>query len=255
MDILPESLARQLEFFETRALAGGPWADHAGLGANQIGVTPASVEELEGLTQEARAAYDAMLEARSAAKSATQRWVDAQRAMRVKGSAMIKAIKAHSAMLSDPQVYTLARLPQPETPSTPGLNPPPMPTNVSARVRHDGAVEVRWRARAARGTSFEIWRQASDERPQRPFVLVGVATGSPGGAGVSGSAGGASRFVDESLPLNPGRQLYTVRALRLGKASPFSGAALVQFGGAGGSAGGGSAANGSGERSGLKSAA
>lgn len=244
MDVLPESLARQLEYFESHALAGGPWLEHAGLGPSQIGVTLAEVESLEGLTQEARAAYDAMLAARNAARSATQRWYDAQRAMRTKGSAVIKAIKAHSAVLNDPQIYTLAKLAEPKTPSTPGLHPPPMPTEVSTSVQPDGAVEITWRARAARGTSFEVWRQASDERPQRPFVLVGVATG---------LGGHATRFVDETLPLNPGRQLYTVRALRLGKASPFSGAALVQFGGAGGNAGTGrgSMANGSG----LKSAA
>ncbi len=233
----------------------GPWSDHAGLNSNQIGVTIASVETLESQTAAARAAYEAMLAAQQQARAATQAWHDAQRTMRDTGAGLIQAIKAHAAVVKNPNVYTLAQLPPAKNPASPGSAPAPeIPANLQATLTNTGAIRLTWDASTAGGTAFEIYRKAPPTTPATPappsanaapptslstaaarFVLIGVASGT-------------RTFTDTSLPAGTSTLtpvLYHVRALRRGRASSPSAIIAVQFGEA-------TPAAGTGGRGGLK---
>lgn len=235
MRILPETLRGQLEFMESHL---GPWSDHAGLNSNQIGVTIASVETLEVQTAAARAAYEAMLAAQQQARAATQAWHDAQRTMRDTGAGLIQAIKAHAAVVKNPNVYTLAQLPPAKTPTNSSSGPAPeTPTNLQATLTNTGAIRLTWDASTAGGTAFEIYRKApppiTPTTPPTPSANAATSSSAAARFVLIGVASGTRTFTDTSLPAGTSTLtpvLYHVRALRRGRASDPSAIIAVQFG-------------------------
>ena len=109
-------------------------------------------------------------------------------------------------------------VPPTETPSpTP---PPSTPTNLTATLRFDGAIQLAWKASIANGTAFSLWRKLN--LTGQAFEQIATVSGQTTyvdatlAAGADGSAG-------------PG-VFYQVIAHRLGQASPPCEPTLIRFG-------------------------
>jgi len=211
MSILPSSRIEKLEFVEAHL---SPWS----LSATSIGLTSSQLTALSSQTSAARTAYNAMIAARENSENATQNFYNLCQTMVDTTADYLKTIKAYAATTNNPNVYTLAVIPPPKTPSS---GPPPaIPTGVAAALLPSGAVEVSWKGKLTGGTAFSVWRkfnQASDAFEQ-------IAT-----------VNGATAFIDETLPAGAAGSagvgvFYAIRAHRVGQASPLSEPALIRFG-------------------------
>jgi hypothetical protein len=213
MGVVPDTRLGKIEFYESHALAGGPWAANAAA----IGLTPAAVTTLGTLTAQARAAFNAAEAARQAAKAATQNFYDKVRAMHSgpgAGADMIEAIKNYAQTKNDPNVYTLAQIPPP---ATPGVTPPPgTPFDFTVGLLQNGALELKWKCNnpsGTQGTIYEVKRQL------------------PGGTMQFIGASGVKSFTDDTLPGGGGAspatyQVTAVRSTSRGNPAQFT----VNFG-------------------------
>ena len=209
MRVLPRTIDKQIAFFETRL---PEWA----LEPATLGLSAATVEQLEALTSEARAAYQAAVAARNAAQAATLTLRNALERLRKPGAAAVATIKAKASTMDDPSIYSKASLPTPGASSpTPAPAAPQTPT---AHIGPTGRVRLAWvgrgptgtpagaGSRGGAGTSFLIYRQDPGLAGPR---LIGVTS--------------ELSFEDETAPLIPGAPLlYTLQARRAGKLSPMT---------------------------------
>lgn len=214
MPILPSSRIDRLEFFEAHL---GPFSTNA----VAIGLTSAQVATLSSQTSAARAAYQAMLAAHNAAKTATQGFYNACGIMTETGADYIKTIKSFSATTNNPNVYQLAQLPPPKAPS---VQPPPAtPSSLTATLLNNGAVQLDWQGNIKGGVACSVWRKLASEAN---FIQVGMVTGE-------------RRYVDSNLPVGAASGVqYQVQAHRTGQNSEFSEPIAVRFGSVGDEAGG-----------------
>lgn len=193
MGVVPESRLGKIEFYEAHL---APWTTSAAA----IGLTPASVTALGGLTTNARKAFDAAEAARQAAKSATQAFYDAVRAMHNgpgAGADMIDAIRNKAQTTNNPNVYTLAQIPPP---ATPGATPPPgTPFDFTVGLLQDGSLELKWKCgnpSGTQGTIYEVKRQIGGGA----FAFVGAT--------------GVRTFTDDTLPNGSAPVTYQITAVR-----------------------------------------
>jgi hypothetical protein len=208
MGVLPDTRLAQLEYCESK---NPVWTAQA---AN-LNLTTGMMTTLVSLTTAARAQYNAMVAAHSAARAATQSWYDAQEAMRDKAAEYIKTIKAYAGTTNNPNVFNLAQIPPPKAPSA--STPPATPANVTATLLNSGAIQLDWKGSLSHGVSFTIWRRFGAE------------------ANVSqiGTISGAKTFIDTGLPVGietASGVWYQVRAERVGLVSDFSEPIFVRFG-------------------------
>jgi len=176
---------------------------------------------LVSLTTAARATYNAMQIQHEQSKNSTQQWYDAITALREKGADYLKAIKAYAATTNNPNVFTLAVIPPPKSPTpTP---PPSTPTSLTATLLNNGAIKLDWKASVAKGTAFSVWRKLAG---QPSFEQIGLASSD-------------ATFTDDTLPVgggggggpdSQGGVWYQTRAHRLGQSSEFSEPIFVRFG-------------------------
>ncbi len=144
MAVLADSKLKQLEYFESHAPI---WTAHA----SGVGVSDAAMVELTARTQEARGAYDALVEIRAAALSATQVWYDAWGRMADAGREDIRLIKAFAESQPNPLgVYTLAQV---EPPAAAGTSPlPGTPANFKVKLNPaTGALTITWKCAGGDG--------------------------------------------------------------------------------------------------------
>lgn len=193
MGITPNSRLGKVTFYETHI---SPWATNAAA----IGLEVAEVTALGIATGAARTAYNDMIAARAAAKSATETFYEAVTAMHSapgKGSDMIDTIKNFAQTTGDPGVYALAEIP---APSEPGVVPPPgSPFDFRLALRQNGSVELKWKCNnpaGAQGTVYEIKRSVD------------------GGGFVVLTTIGERTFLDETVPPTTGQVIYEITAIR-----------------------------------------
>lgn len=194
MGIVPDNRLGKIEFYEAHI---SPWTTNA----VAIGLTAGSVTALGTLTTNARKAFDAAEAARQAAKTATQAYYDAVRAMHSgpgAGADMIELIKNKAQTTNNPSVYTLAQIPPP---ATPGTTPPPgLPFDFTVGLLQNGALELKWKCNnpsGTQGTVYEVKRR----------------TGTTGAFGYVGSTG-VKTFTDDTVAAGSPSVTYQVTAIR-----------------------------------------
>jgi hypothetical protein len=193
MGVVPDTRIGKIEFYEAHIT---PWTSNAA----GIGLTPASVTALGTLTTAARAAYNAHLAAREAARAATDNFYDKVRAMHSNpgaGSDMIQTIKTYAETKNDPNVYVLAQIPPP---AAPGTTPPPgTPFEFTVGLLQNGALELKWKCNnpsGTQGTIYEVKRSVNGGA----FNFVGAT--------------GVKSFTDDTLPSGATPATYQVTAVR-----------------------------------------
>lgn len=194
MGIVPTTRVGKLNFYEARI---APWAANAAA----IGVLPAAVTALDGLAVDARKAYNDMEALRNAAKAATQVFYESIRALHSgpgAGQDMIQAIRVKAQTTNNPNVYALAQIPPPATPST---SPPPgTPSNFAVVLLQNGAIELRWKCNNPSGTQGTIYEVMRRFTLNGPFTFIG--------------ASGTRSFVDETIPTGSAPATYQITAVR-----------------------------------------
>lgn len=200
MRLVPEDTVGCIQFYQTHHT---PWSANA----QAIGTSSAQVTALAAKTAAARDAYAEQYAAYQAARNATQKLRHALAAMSEAGAGIIKQIRARAATDGD-NVYALASLPAPATPSRIGA--PGTPTDFKATLRADGALKLTWKCpnpANAQGTMYQIERRVGDG----PLVPVGLA--------------GKRAFLDSTLPAGAASITYQIRAMRstaVGTAAQFT---------------------------------
>lgn len=193
MGTVPSSNLGKVQFYETHL---SPWTNHAAA----IGLELPAVAALTTATQEARAAYDEMLAARTASKSATQNFYQKVAVMHGDpglGSDMIDTIKNYAQTTGDPGVYTLADIPAPTPPGEVG--PPGTPFDFRVELKQTGAVQFSWKCNnpsGAGGTVYEIRRSIA------------------GGAFEFVDNAGERRYTDDTIPSGSGPATYQITGVR-----------------------------------------
>src|ERR1051325_6992153 len=115
MPTVPHTRAGKIEFYKVRLPV---WAEDPA----SIGLTSASVDELQQLVDEAQAAYREHLEAQQTARNATLKFHNAVSRMHqggdgvAGGATMLQLIKAYAQQTGDPGVYPRASIPAPAKP-------------------------------------------------------------------------------------------------------------------------------------------
>ncbi|CAN5488628.1 hypothetical protein BH09PLA1_BH09PLA1_02280 [soil metagenome] len=213
MGTVPDKAIDRVQFYENHI---APFTTNA----TAIGISSAEATDLGTKTTAARAAFVEQQEAQQSAKVATESFQNAVNAMSTVGAALIKKIRAKAEMTNDPNVYTLAAIPAPPTPSP--RPAPGTPSNFTATIKGTGFLELTWKCAnpaGSNGTIYQIWRQIGE-------------TGTPEYLGGSGER----KFTDNTLPAGSTYVLYQIQAVRSSAVGDF-GTFLVRFGvGTGGSA-------------------
>jgi hypothetical protein len=188
--LVKHPLVDKIAFYENHV---GPWNSSA----VQIGTTGPEVAALEVKTTAARDAYNAQQAAQTAARAATLALKNAALAMADAGADIIKQIRAKAATAGD-NVYVLAQIPAPATPSP--KPPPGAPTDFAGPLMADGSLELAWKCAnppGATGTIYQIWSRNS---PEAEFDYLGGA--------------GDKKFADLTLPAGTSQVTYQVLAVR-----------------------------------------
>src|SRR5258705_3241643 len=148
-----------------------------------IGTTTTAVTDLQTKTVAARAAFNAQQEAQNAAKSATNTYNLAVRAMTDAVADILKQVKTKAALSGD-AVYSLADVPVPATPSP--KPPPGTPTDFVVTLNPDGSLNLKWKCpnpTGAAGTMYQVSRRTG---LSGPFTPIGNS--------------GTRSFVDATVP-------------------------------------------------------
>ncbi len=214
MGIVPDTRLGKIEFYEAKI---GPWSTSAA----GVGLAPAAVTALSTATLAARAAYNAHIAAIEASKAATQFYYDKVRTMHAGpglGADMIQTIKTFAQTTNNPNVYVLAQLPGPNTPSE--VPPPGTPFDFKINLLQTGAIELKWKCdnpEGSVGTMYEVRRAMNG--PTSDYAVVGAT--------------GTKSFIDATLPLGGGAggnpvfyQITAVRSTARGEPANF----MVNFG-------------------------
>jgi hypothetical protein len=190
MAVVPDKQIEKVQFYENHS---EPFTEHA----TAIGVTSTEVTDLVTKTAAARAAYDAQQTARQAAKAATESFDNAARAMGIAGAALLKKIRAKAEQTGNPDVYTLAQIPAPPTPSA--RPAPGTPTNLTIKLDGNGALILKFKCSNPAGTSgtmYQIYRSVGDGE----FQYLGGC--------------GEKRYVDATVPAGATKLTYQIQAVR-----------------------------------------
>ncbi|MBY0307929.1 MAG: fibronectin type III domain-containing protein [Phycisphaerales bacterium] len=180
-----------------------------------FGVTAAALTQLDNAYKAADGAYQAALDARAAAKKATQMQEDALRLMGTQQSNVLRSIKTFAdnkpTVAERNAVYAAALLPVPQPPSS--LPAPSTPTSVSADPNANGTVTVRWKASGNAGAVYTVWRKLAGNSQ---FTQVGLVA--------------KKSFIDTTVPAGTTSCQYQVQAVRGTQMSTATQPVTVQFG-------------------------
>jgi hypothetical protein len=206
-NIPPHPKINQITWFEVHLPR---WAaDPAAFGLSQ-----GAVDQLAAAVAEARSAYDAAQAARQAAMSATVAENTAVAAMLGRGRAAVNTVKAFIEGSGDLSLWGAAGLEPPATPG--GGADPAAPEQLRAALDPTGRLIITWKAAQPRGVSN---------------VVYAVRRSIEGGAFILIDTVGGKRFADGGVPAGTATVAYTIQARRGGRASAWSQALTVRFGG------------------------
>jgi hypothetical protein len=185
--------------------------------AAAIGLTAPQLAAIGVAVTEARTAYDNAQVARNASRSATQTMNNAVAEMVELLAEAIRAIKLKADQDDNPDVYALADIPAPQSPSPAG--PPEAPESLVASPNADGTVTLKWQGSSANATFFSIWRKKVTDQG---WTNLGSTS--------------KKSFIDDTIP-GPGggssatvTYLWHVRAQRQNLISMPSTSASVSYG-------------------------
>jgi hypothetical protein len=208
MRLLPPSRIARVEFFETRI---EPWTARA----TDLGLTAAELATLAAQAAAARAAFTAQQDAAAAARAATAAFHDALRTLERSGSAAIRTIRNQAAGgagggAGDPDVYVLARIPPPTTPTR--RPRPGKPFDFRATLLPGGTLELTFKCRHAgrgAGTLYEVRRRVN---PARDALRSSRTVAGAARCEVLGLTG-RKAFRDDTLPAGAAEVTYEVTAV------------------------------------------
>lgn len=212
MGVVPNTRIGQIEFYETHLPL---WA----ASPSSIGLSAGQVSSLNTLVTAARSSFNAAEGARVASKDATLVFHNKTDAMDALGADLIKIIKAFAAFQNDPNVYALAGIPAPATPTP--VPAPGTPTAFTVALEPTGALRLAWQCNnptGSQGTVYEVQRRIGSAE-ESVFTFVGST--------------GKRFFVDSSLP--PGAcggsagVTYRITAVRSTKQG-ITGTITINFG-------------------------
>lgn len=185
-----------------------------------VGLTSATVVDLQADITNARDAFTSVQQLRTDAKTGTSTFRTLGDTMRASAGDAIITIKAFAENSDTPEtVYTAAGITPPD-PSTPTAAPD-QPSNVSATLQNDGSITVTWDGKGPTGTVYQIYRKLPLETV---FSVIGNA----------GSR--LKEFNDATVPSAIAYATYQVRGQHAEKFSTFSSQVTAQFGGTDGEA-------------------
>jgi hypothetical protein len=199
MSVVPSKQVEKIQFFETHI---SPWTTNA----VAIGTTTTAVTDLDNKTQAARDAFTAQQAAQAAAKAATNTLNNAIIAMDIAGQGIIKQIRAKAEVTANPDVYSLAQIPAPATPSPVGA--PGTPTEFGVQLSQDGSLELSWKCSnpvGCTGVVYQVWRRV----------------GADGEFSYCGGAG-ERKFTDNTIPAGSSQVTYQIQAVRSTGAGPWA---------------------------------
>lgn len=174
--LVPQTRVGKIEFYETHQPA---WTTNAVV----IGLTAPLMTAFTAQIAAARAAFTAAEVAREAAKAATTNFYKKVSEMQAQGSSFIDTIRATAISKNDANIYVLAQIPPPATPSS--APPPGTPFDFRVELQPTGSLSLSWKCNnpvGVGGTIYELKRRAGTGTP----VYIG--------------ASGARTFVDDTLP-------------------------------------------------------
>lgn len=206
MSVKPRTLPEKIQWFESHV---APWNTNA----VAIGTTVAEASAFQTKAEAARAALTAAVEARAASKNASLALTNAVAAADVAASGIIQQVRAKAETTNNPDVYVLASIPAPATPSVIGA--PGLPTGMKATLNPDGSLKLGWdcvNPAGSQGVLYHVYRQlgATGE-----FTFIGGT--------------GKKEFTDASVPSGLATIVYKVQGVRttaIGVAGEF----IIRFG-------------------------
>ena len=199
MSVVPNKQLEKLEWCENHV---DPWTTNAAA----IGTTAAEVTAFGTKVDAARAAMTAAEVARDAAKNATLTLQTAIAAMDVAAAGIIKQVRAKAETTGNPNVYALASIPAPGTPSPVG--PPGTPTSFTVLLAQDGALQLGWKCNnpvGCHGVLYQVYRRVGTAGD---FAYVGGA--------------GEKKFIDATVPAGASQVTYQIQAVRSTSVGPWA---------------------------------
>jgi hypothetical protein len=209
MGIVPNTDLGKITFYEAHISL---WTANA----LSIGILATDATALASAITAARKAYNDQQTALEAAKAATMNMHNLVAAMHTLGSADIAKIKAYADTTHNPNVYVLANIPAPATPTPVG--PPGRPMDFSVALTEEGYVMLSWKCAnptGSQGTVYEVQRKIGSGS----FEYL--------------SSSGKKSFTDETLPAGSSGVTYQITAIRSTKRG-LPGQFNVNFGVGGG---------------------
>lgn len=207
MPTIPTSRPEQIDFFEQHVAV---WVNDPAA----IGLASAVVTDLNGLTQQARAAFVSVQAAREAAKAATTTYHNTTDAMRAAGSAAIDTIRAYARTTGDDEVYAVAQIPPPQQRDP--APPPAAPTDITLNPQPDGSIQIKWKiTQPAPGAEIQtvVQRKLNNAGAWQNLGVTGLKT-----------------FTDSTVPAGTELVTYMLHATRGGEAGPFSQQTSINLG-------------------------
>ncbi|HEV2296741.1 MAG TPA: hypothetical protein VGR35_23065 [Tepidisphaeraceae bacterium] len=204
--IVPRKLSEKIQWCEGHV---APFNSNA----VAIGTTVPEAAAFQTKTEAFRAALTAANEARIAAKDASLALKNAVAAVDIAAQGIIKQVRAKAETTNDPNVYTLASIPAPATPSVIGA--PGLPTGMKVTLNPDGSLKLGWdcvNPVGSQGVIYHVYRQLG---AVGEFTFVGGS--------------GKKEFTDASVPSGIATIVYKVQGVRttaIGVAAEF----IVRFG-------------------------
>ena len=190
MGTVPSKPLEKVQYYENHI---APFTTNA----TQIGLVTGDVTDLQARVTAARTAYEAHQAAMQTSKNATAAFNDAVAVLGVVGAALIKKIRAKAEQTGNRNVYTLAEIPAPATPSA--TPPPGKPTDLTVELDGNGAVILKFKCHnpaGSAGTMYQVYRSVGDG----PFQYVGGA--------------GEKKFTDSTVPSGATKLTYQIQAVR-----------------------------------------
>ena len=191
----PVTRIGKVQFFENHT---SPWNTNA----TALGTSTSAVTALTTKTTAARAAFNAQVTAKQAAETATNVYNEAVKAMNDAGQAIIKIIDATVQSTGNVNLYNLAQLPAPATPTSSGN--PGTPRNFAATFGNVGQLLLNWKNSNATGCTYNIYRRL----------------GATGNFETLGGVGD-KKFTDDTVPAGTTQVQYQIQAVRSTGVSDF----------------------------------
>ncbi|MEQ8318499.1 MAG: hypothetical protein RIE77_04080 [Phycisphaerales bacterium] len=206
MPVQPRKKVENIEFFEQRAPI---WEANAAT----LNLTTEETAQLTSLTGTARTRYtEAQLKAEQS-KTATANQDIAIQAMRDLGADLIKKIRVAAEQTGNPELFTLAQIPEPKDPAS---IPPVDASDVAFDLLNDGSLELTWKGSVSTGTTYIVRRAITPTGGnQQAYQDIAFADG--------------KRFVDSTIPAGTERASYVVRAKKGETVTPGTVPITVRF--------------------------